>query len=171
MEQKPKLELNNNSVRGVMLTLGDTTRELDHETVFRIVQHLNQWLSWREHWTDEIEWYKDYSFSTIKTILDRQEEQFEEDDKEYRIGGEFSSYLGTPSKNGLMADNNQAEKIIENDWKEEFPEHKDDLVFDAEMSYCYIYTKKRDVAEKFMWWSYNKYKKPVIDLILNDINS
>jgi len=163
----PKLELLNNSVQGVKLTLGDVSRELNVESVQGIVSHLKQWLSWREHWVHVLKQYENYSLEKIREELDQEEKDFDDENSEYRIGDEFSAFLETASKNGRMADNHQASKIIKADWKKEFPENEKDIIIDAEMSYCYIYTKNKDVAEKFLWWSYNKYKKPVIDEILN----
>jgi hypothetical protein len=163
----PKLELVNNSVQGIKLTLGDVSREINAEIVQGMISHLKQWLSWREHWIHVLMEYENYSLEKIRKELDLEEKAFDDENNEYRIGDEFSAFLETSSKNGRMADNNQAAKIIRKDWNTEFPEHKKDIEIDPEMSYCYIYTKKKDVAEKFLWWSYNKYKKPVIDEILN----
>jgi len=163
----PKLELLNNSVRGIKISLGDISREFDVEAVQGMISHLKRWLSWREHWIHVLKQYENYSLEKIREELNLEEKDFDDDNNEYRIGDEFSAFIETSSKNGKMADNHQASKIIRKDWDKEFPEHAKDIIIDAEMSYCYIYTKQKDVAEKFLWWSYNKYKKPVIDEILN----
>ncbi len=72
MGQKLKLELKNNTIQGIKLTLGGATKELDAETVSGMISHLKMWMSWREHWSNEVEWYKGYSLDRIKSNLDNQ---------------------------------------------------------------------------------------------------
>jgi len=147
-----------NSSNGVMITLGDSSRMLDAKTIRSVVDHFKQWLDWYAHWIHKAKYYKEYSTEKIELDLDRQEKDWDKDDKEYSIGNDFASYLELYNKNGFC-DNGKASDIIEKDWKKEFPHWKDELIFDAESSFCYVYTKNRDAAIEFSWWSYNKYIK------------
>lgn len=168
--KKTPFSMKNNSVFGITFSLGSETRTFNLEDIKSISSHLESWLEWEEEWGYTIGFYKDYSLESIKIDLDEQEKGFGEDDgNEYSIGENFAKYLEISSDSGMWSDNHKASKIISKEWAKEFPEYEKDLTFDSEMSFCYVYTKKREVAEKFSWWSYNKYIKPTIDDILNDI--
>ncbi len=58
-----------------------------------------------------------------------------------------------------FCNNAEASEIVKSDWKKQFPYWEKDLEFDPESSFCYVYTKRRDVARAFRWWAYNKYIK------------
>jgi hypothetical protein len=150
-----------NSANGVKMILGDASRVLDAKTASSVVAHLEQWLEWYQHWIHQARYYKDYSLENIDKELDQNEKNWEDWDdssREYSIGDDFASYLGLSTEMGFC-DNGKASKIVETDWKKEFPQWEKELTFDAESSFCYVYTKNREVARTFSWWAYNKYIK------------
>lgn len=150
-----------NSANGINLKLGEVSRVLDVKTISSMVSHFEQWLEWYEHWVHKARYYKEYSIEKIEIDLDRQKKDWDDWDdsnKEYSIGDDFASYLELHTESGFC-DNGKASDIVEEDWKKEFPHWKDELIFDAESSFCYVYTKNRDAAREFSWWSYNKYIK------------
>lgn len=159
-EEQPTLFLEN-SANGVKMTLGDASRVLDAKTVSSVVAHLEQWLEWYQDWIHKARYYKDYSLEKIDKELDQDEKNWEDWDdstREYSIGDDFASYLGLSTEAGFC-DNGKASKIVKSDWEKEFPQWKDELMFDPESSFCYVYTKNREVARTFSWWAYNKYIK------------
>jgi hypothetical protein len=58
----------------------------------------------------------------------------------------------------VFADNNKAGKILKAAYKKIHPKNK--IVFDTEMSHCYVYAKTRDEAKRFMVWMNETYFKP-----------
>ena len=149
-----------NSANGVKISLGEVSRIIDAKTAYEIKVHLSEWLEYYEHWAYYAKCYKGYSIEKINLELDQDENQWSEDDDcVYSVGGSFAMFLGALSENGIFEDNGKAAKIIKKDWAIEFPNWKDELDFDPETSYCYVYTKNRDVAREFSWWTYNKYIK------------
>lgn len=160
IEEKLTLLLEN-SANGVKMTLGEASRILDAKTIGSVVRHLEAWLEWYQHWIHAAKYYKDYSLEKIDEELNLQEKNWDDWDdssREYSIGDDFASYLGLSTEMGFC-DNGKASKVVEDDWKKEFAQWEKELSFDAESSFCYVYTKNREAAKAFSWWSYNKYIK------------
>lgn len=64
------------------------------------------------------------------------------------------------------ADNNVAAIKIRKMYEKKFGK-KHTLRFDSESEYCYVYTKNREEAEQFVWWSF----KDIIEPVLADIRN
>ena len=162
IEEKEKIAIIlSNSFSGVKIELGNQERLMDSKTVIGIVDHLKEWLDWKVEWDHTVGYYKDFSKEKIEKDLNETEKKWEKydeplEDRFYSIGGNYAQYLDLRS-------NNEAEEKIKNDFNIEFPQFNNILEFDVEHSYCYIYTKDREVAEIFTWWTYNKYIKPILD--------
>jgi hypothetical protein len=150
-----------NSANGVTITLGDSSRMLDSKTIKSVVEHFEQWLDWHAHWIHEANCYKDYSIEKIDSELHEEAERskmYDDYPIEYSVGFDFASYLGISTELGFC-NNTEASEIVKADWKKQFPYWEKDLEFDPESNFCYVYTKRRNVARAFRWWSYNKYIK------------
>lgn len=153
-----------NSANGIKFTIGDESKVLKAKSIKELKSHLSQWLEWYSHYIHYAKLYKDYSLVEVDKELDQDENHwrdYDEDEecKSYSIGNDFASFLKTKSESGYFADNHKAAEIIQEDWAKEFPQWEKELSFDPEMSFCYVYTGKREVARAFLWWSYNKYIK------------
>ena len=158
LNKKPLITLEKKA-NGIEFSLGSETRIMTPKEVQETIEFFEEWQEWYENYIHYARYYKDYSIEKIEEGLKEDDLDIEKGDmEEYSIGSNFASFLQLKTKKGI-ANNHEVSKIIEDDWKKEFPEFSDKLTFDSEHSYCYVYTKDREVAKKFLWWSYIKYKK------------
>lgn len=100
----------------------------------------------------------------IENDLDNQEKYFSEDDKHYRLGGNFAVFCETSKNIGdhiILADNNTAADIIRKKYNLAYPDNE--LNIESEMSDCIVYTSSREEAIRFKKWFYQYYVKPWID--------
>lgn len=163
-DNQEKKVILSNSANGILLELGDESKKLTPEIVVGMKNHLSAWLKFYEHFIHYAKRYKNFSKQSVKEDLDNQEKEFLDEEggslDVYGIGENFATFMSQITDK--VTDNNDVEDIIKKDWKEDYPQYADDLEFDAEHSYCYIYTKSREVAEKFTVWAYEKYIKEVL---------
>lgn len=157
IEKKVSLE---NSANSILLKIGDESKKLSPEIVMDMNNHLSKWLKMYDHYIHYAKMYKNFSIKTVKEDLDRQEKEFEFNDDYYRIGENYATFI--IHINDKVTDNNKASDVIRKDFKKEFPKYAKYLEFDPEHSFCYIYIKNREVAEKFIIWAYEKYIRDVL---------
>lgn len=162
MSEDKSLIVDVSSFGKIKFSIGSEEKVVTIQTTSEIVQMLNDAIEHYSYWSRYIDYYKDFSLEKIEEILKQEESHFEEDHNNYDVGENFAAFLQLKSESGRFADNNEAIKIIEKDWVAEFGKSHS-LDFSSEMSMCCIYTSDREEAKKFIWWSYNKYIKPVLD--------
>lgn len=110
----------------------------------------------------ELDWYNNYE-EKLDGRLNEIEKEWDDDQREveYECGANYAQYLGTSREvyKGLkMSDNHKASKILKKEFGKLYPDNT--LLFDAESSHCYVYTKNKEEAKTFLLWVYNTYIKP-----------
>lgn len=164
-EKTPFLQLD--SFKGAEFNIEGKTKSYSIMEMLKLKDFIDSHLKMcAYHWRD-LNYYKDYDEAKVEQYLSEQEEgqtQAQEylnqdEEIEYSLGDNFAKFLET--SNGRFVDNNEAAKIIKKEYTEKFGENT--LVFDPEMSHCYVYTKDREEAKRFLLFVYNKHIKPYLE--------
>ncbi len=154
--------------KGIEFKIGKEKKILSWKSIFKLRDSLSEHCDWYENWYPYVNYYKNWNEQSVGKYLDKMEEK-KSQNIEYSLGGNYSIFLRT--KSGIMCDNHKAADIIKREYKKEYgKESVNKLIFDSEMSHCYIYTKDREEAKRFLWWIYQKYIKPTIKTILKKYN-
>jgi hypothetical protein len=149
-----------NGFEKAVVTLGDNTRELSLLELMRLGEMIKSHLIGCSHMMQPLSYYEDYE-NKIDQILEDEYNNFltidqeEENEFVFNVVENFAMYI-----EGCQS-NHDAKQIVKKDYEKEFPNHT--LEFDAEHSYCYVYTKDMEEAKRFSLFVYRKYIKPVLD--------
>lgn len=165
MSKKPFVQFN--GFNGATFNIDGKTKPYSVMELFKMKNVLDSHLKNCSHMWAHLEYYKDYGEARIEQRLKEQEDgiktaqdYLEQDEEfEYSIGDNYADYIKTST--GVMSDNHKAAKIIKKEYTKQFG--KNTLVFDSEMSYCYVYTKDKKEAKQFMLFVYEKYIKPYLE--------
>lgn len=150
-----------------VFNINGQTREFNIFELVEFYEFLKDHLITCSHLINTLNFYSNFE-ETLDERLDEMEKDFKErnNSREYCVGNNFAKFINTthkiPKSKVKMSDNHKACKIVKRDYEEQFGK-KHTLTFDAEMSYCYIYTKNREEAKQFELFAYNKYIKPVLE--------
>lgn len=151
--KKPRL-LQLNGFKNAIFNTGAEPRELNLLELANLNQMIRSHIKTCSEMISSLNYFKDFE-SKIEKVL---EDSFREEDNEYEIGNEFCMYL---ENQGGCSSNNEAAVIIQTDYEKKFG--KSSLLFDPEHSYCYVYSKDKEEARKFLLFTYNKYIKPTLE--------
>lgn len=149
-KNKPNL-LQLHSFNKAVFNTGGAPRELTLLELMKLSQMINSHLKACSEMIHYLQYYKDFE-SNLEEVL---KDSFREDDNEYSIGASFPMFMDD------VKNNDQAAEIIKKEFKEEHGENT--LIFDPEHSHCYVYTKNKEEARKFLLFTYNKYIKPTLE--------
>lgn len=153
---------------GIEFKIGKEKKTLSWKSVFDLKNTLSHHCDWYNDWFHYVSYYTDWNIKIIEEHLDSFEETEELNAMEYSLSDNYAMFTRSKSSNGLMCDNHDAAKILKTEYKKEFGiKSVKKLIFDPEMSYCYIYTKDKEEAKRFLWWVYKKYISPTLKNILN----
>lgn len=156
-DKEPFIQLE--AFKNAVFTLGDNSREFNLLELIELSDLIRSHLKITAEIFHYLKYYQNF-LTKIDGILDNIESEWNEDDiKEYQIGEDFAWYLGA-TKKLKNHDNHTAGEIIKKDYETKFPKHS--LLFDSEYSYCYVYTKDRKEAERFLKFTYNKFIYPAL---------
>lgn len=162
MPNKKKLEAELISYKKIKFKIGEESTELNIKSIIELQKMLNDFIVYYENWEPYIDYYSKFT----KDKISRNINDILNDSGEYMIGENFALFLDTGdevSDGYVLANNNEAAEIIKEKYTTEYPDNT--LQFDPEYSYCYIYTKDKDEAINFIWWSYKNIIKPKLESV------
>jgi len=125
-------------LNGIEFSLEDKVKMIGIESLQKMKQSLEDYLSYVEHWQYYINLYKDYDI---------------EDDLEITKDGEYS--VGNVLYQYIDGD------IIK--YLKEHLDYFDELSIEDARNYTYVYIKSKDTARKFLSWTYETLIKPKLD--------
>jgi len=142
---------------GVKFEIGKETTTLNLIQSAELLNTLKDFVESVAQITTYVEYYNDFD----KKIDDVVKKSYNKENKEYSIGGNYAMFLKTvhsiPGTEIKMTDNHKAAEILKVAYKKKHS--KDKLIFDSELSDCYIYTKDKYTAKRFLLWIYENYIK------------
>jgi len=143
-----------NAFENTIFNINGETREFNLIELLEMSDMIKEHLNICSYIAHYLNCYKDYENKIDSEIDDMELEINSGDITEFSVGGEFNFFMG-------LSDNNAAAKKIKKDYTEEYGENT--LIFDAEHSYCYVYTKNKAEAKQFQLFTYNNYIKPFLN--------
>ncbi len=153
MKKEKKLELEELKFNGMKFSIGDQEIIIDKlKSIKEIGNMINSHIKYIEVYQPYIDYYEDFE-NKIEALLDEQANYFEEFGC-YELGEDFRIFLEGES-------NHDASRYIKILVKNKFSENN--LKFDTEYSYCYIYSKDRNEAARFLLFAYREIIKPFLD--------
>ena len=154
MEKKLKLGLEELHFNGMKFSVGDQEITIDKfQSIKEIYDMIKYHIKFTETYQPYMDYYKDFE-NRIDASLDGQENYFEEFGR-YEVGENFAMFLLDHKSN------HDSSKYIQELVKNKFG--KNNLKFDAEYSYCYIYSKDRNEAARFLLFTYREIIKPFLE--------
>lgn len=170
-ERKSFIQLT--SFQGAKFNIDGKTKSYSIMKLLKLKDFLDTHLKYCAYIYRDLDYYQDYE-TKVDQYLTEQEEGMKQaqehlkqgEEFEYSVSENFTKFLQT--SNGIMLDNHQASKILKKEYTEKFGDNT--LLFDAEMSYCYVYTKDREEAKQFLLFVYEKYIKSFLELWYDGFN-
>ena len=159
IEEKKIPFLQLDAFTNAVFTINGQVNEIDIFKLIELHDLIKKYLKVLNHVDDYLKYYENF-LEKIEGVLDEEELLFDDDQDSYKVGANFAEFLGTSNEDGTMHDNHEAANIVEEACEEEFPGNE--LIFDAERSYCYVYAKSRADAKHFLEFSYKKYIEPTL---------
>jgi len=161
--KKTKLTLESTGLSGVVFTLGKEQKKIGLASLQRMKGFIGRYLYLCEQMLPYIKYYRGFT-RKIEKVLDESKKK-EERKIEYSVGEDFALFTGdrldAKSPLNCICDNHTAAKKIKALYEKKYG--KSTLQFDTEASYCYVYTKDREEAKRFLLFTYRTIIKPVLD--------
>lgn len=160
--KKPFMQLD--GFKDALFNLGDNTRKMTFLELMDMHEIIRGHLVTCCRLFHDLKYYHNFE-DRISRMLDEQEEQYKDhfaDDGQplfYSVGGNFGGFMEISTISGY-SNNNEAARVLEEKYKQLNPDNT--LEFDAEMSYCYVYTRDRKEAEEFLVYSYREIIRPFL---------
>ena len=159
MKKKAEVTLKLEELRlnGMKFSLGD--KEMSTGITISNIKFLKEinmmikcHINFIEEYQPFVDYYKDFE-NKIDVLLDDQAVFFEENGH-YEVGADFGLFLGNRN-------NHNSSKYIKELIKDKFG--KNNLEVEAEYSYCYVYSKDRKEAARFLLFTYRNIIKPYLE--------
>jgi len=152
MEEK-KLGLEELRFNGLKFSIGDEEKTISELKSIKEIGDMIKWhIKFIETYQPYIDYYKDFE-NKINASLDGQAVYFEENGY-YEVGENFATFLEYES-------NHDSSEYIKKLIKNKFG--KNNLEIDAEYSYCYVYSKNKEEAARFLLFAYREIIKPFLE--------
>lgn len=159
------LVIGRNGLDYVYIDVGSERKVIfDMKTLIEIRDTLDDFIVFMSEMSQVVNYYYDF-LEKIDDLLKKQEDDWSDPEPvEYSVSENYALYLKALDENQSKFDNKAAAEILEREYREEFGEN--DLKFEPETSYCFIYTENKEDAKRFLKWVYEKHIRPFIIKIM-----
>lgn len=155
--EQVKLNIEAKKLNEIKFSIGDKTITVDNNSLISIQNYIDNIMKFNTYWSLIVERYHNFTHAKIDSYLEQQKKN-----DNFYIGENYADFLDTFNEVYFQQpDNYMAADIIQQKYKKEFglKEFKK-ITFRPEASFCHIYTKDKKAAQKFLWWSYEKFIEP-----------
>ena len=146
-EKTPFFKLN--AFDSAVFTIKGETRKMSLMELLELKEMIDSHMRICAHIYPYLKYYDNF-YDKLPEIL---KDSFMQDEKKYGVGENFATFINSES-------NHEASDIIEKAYAKINPDHT--LMFDAETSFSYVYTKDKKEAEDFLKFTYENFIKPTL---------